>query len=353
MRILIIGGTGFIGRFLVGRLLPAGHDVSVVRRPDSTAELPRGVRFIGADRRRLAASVEELRAFRPDVVVDLILSSGRQGSELMDTFRGHTQRVVAITSMDVYRAAGVLHGSDEGPLQPVPLDEDAALRTTSQTYPAAQLEWLKGVFGWLDDEYDKVSVERAVRGDPDLPATVLRLPMIYGPGDQLHRFFPLIKRMDDRRPAIPMATRMAAWRGTRGYVENVAAAIALAVTSERAAGRVYNVGEAESHTELEWARCVAGAAGYGGELAVLRDEDMPPSMRPAGRLEQHWVSDTSRLRTELGYEEPVDRDEAMRRTVEWERTHSPPIDPAQYDYAAEDEALKSPRVSPAASVGAG
>lgn len=342
MRILIIGGTGFVGRFLGARLISAGHDVAIVRRPDSTAELPRGARSIGADRRRLAENAAELRAFRPDVVVDLILSSGRQGRELMDTFRGHARRVVAITSMDVYRAAGVLHGSEEGPLQPVPFDEDASLRTTSRTYPAAQIEKLKGVFGWLDDEYDKVSVERAVRGDPELPATVLRLPMLYGPGDRLHRLFPLVKRMDDRRRAIPIAARVAEWRATRGYVENVAAAIALAATTDRAAGRVYNVGEAESLTELEWARCVARAVGWSGELALLRDEEMPPAMRPVGRFEQHWVADTSRIRAELRYGEPVDRDEAIRRTVAWERGHPPSVDPAQYDYAAEDEALKRP-----------
>src|SRR5256885_1916637 len=83
---------------------------------------------------------------------------------------------------------------------------------------AAALERLSRVFGWVDAEYDKVAVERAVRGDAELPATVLRLPMIYGPGDRLHRFFPLIKRMDDGRPAILLAERVAAWRGPRGYV---------------------------------------------------------------------------------------------------------------------------------------
>jgi hypothetical protein len=32
-------------------------------------------------------------------------------------------------------------------------------------------------------------------------------------------------------------------------------------------------------------------------------------------------------------------DEALERTIEWERTHPPAIDPAQFDYAAEDAAL--------------
>ena len=59
--------------------------------------------------------------------------------------------------------------------------------------------------------------------DRELPGTVLRLPMVYGPGDPLHRLFPILKRIDDGRPALLLDERMAQWRATRGFVENVAA----------------------------------------------------------------------------------------------------------------------------------
>jgi uncharacterized protein YbjT (DUF2867 family) len=51
--------------------------------------------------------------------------------------------------------------------------------------------------------------------------------------------------MDDGRSAILLEKGMASWRWTHGYVEDVAAAVALAVMDERAAGRTYNVGEAD------------------------------------------------------------------------------------------------------------
>ena len=54
-----------------------------------------------------------------DVVVDLILSSGSQARELMRVFAGATRRPVALSSCDVYRACGVLHGSEPGPLEAV------------------------------------------------------------------------------------------------------------------------------------------------------------------------------------------------------------------------------------------
>src|SRR5258708_19715971 len=78
-------------------------------------------------------------------------------------------------------------------------------------------------------------------GDRDLPGTVLRLPMVYGPGDYQHRLFSYLKRMDDNRPVILLDEAEAQWRWTHGYVENVADAIALALTDELAPDRIYNV----------------------------------------------------------------------------------------------------------------
>jgi nucleoside-diphosphate-sugar epimerase len=346
MRILVIGGTGFIGRFLVPNMIDAGHDVAVLHRLESRKSLPVGAHSIRGDRRKLSESASELRASAPDVVVDLILSSGRQAAAMMDVFRGHTDRVVIASSMDVYRATGILHGMEEGPLEPLPLRESSPLRTKLQTYPAAAIKMLQGVFPWLDDEYDKIPVERAVLGDAELPATVLRLPMIYGPGDPLHRFFPMLKRMDDGRPVIVLPRGVAEWRGPRGYVENVAAAIALAATTDRARGRIYNVGDAESFSELEWARMLGSTAGWDGEFVVVEDDEAPASVRLPGNLAQHWVVDTTRIRSELGYEEPIVREEAIRRTIAWEREHPPQvIDPARFDYEAEDEAVRRARIT--------
>jgi nucleoside-diphosphate-sugar epimerase len=283
--------------------------------------------------------MDDVRASEPDVVVDLILSSGRQARTLMILFRGVARRVVALSSCDVYRACGVLHRSEAGPLEPLPLTEDSPLRTTLQTYPPDRLRMLQHVFGWLDDEYDKIPVERAILGDTELPGTVLRLPMVYGPGDPLHRQFPLVKRMDDGRRVILFEEKRAAWRSPRGYVENVATAIALAATSEGAAGRIYNVGEAESLSELDWARQIASVAGWAGEFIVLPTDRTPSHLHLPGNLEQHWVVDTTRIREELGYVEPVSRTEALARTVEWERAHPPPIGPRAFDYEAEDAAI--------------
>lgn len=50
--------------------------------------------------------------------------------------------------------------------------------------------------------------------------------------------------------------------------------------------------------------------------------------------------DTARIREELGYNEPVPQDEALKRTIDWKRSHPPnEISPEMFDYATEDAIL--------------
>ena len=101
-------------------------------------------------------------------------------------------------------------------------------------------------------------------------------------------------------------------------------------------GRLYNVGEAESITELEWAQRIAAAMAWSGRFIVLPRDRTPPHLVMPGNVDQHWTIDTSRIREELGYREPIAQDEAIRRTIAWERANPGASSPHAFDYAAED-----------------
>jgi nucleoside-diphosphate-sugar epimerase len=339
MRMLLIGGTGFIGPHVVRALVDRGHEVAVFHRGKIAVSFPSDVRIVVGDRNRLSEYAAALRKFGPDVVIDVILSSAAQARQLMDAFRGVARRIIILSSMDVYRACGVLHGSEPGPLEPLPLTENSRLREKAQTYPPSVLKALQGVFGWIDDEYDKVSVERAVLCDPQLPTTILRLPMVYGPGDPLHRFYPVVKRIADGRQKILFSEGSAAWRSPRGYVENVAAAIALAAVSNQAVGEIYNVAEDPTYSELEWAQKIAAAMNWQGRFIALPEDKTPVHLRTQGNAAQHWVASSAKIREHLGYCESVAVEEAIHRTIAWERGN-PPAGASfhQFDYVAEDAA---------------
>ena len=174
-------------------------------------------------------------------------------------------------------------------------------------------------------------------GDPDLPGTVLRLPMVHGPGDTHRRLSTYHKRMDDGRPAIVLDEGLARWKCPRGFVVNVAAAIALAVVDDRAAGRVYNVADPVAITEAEWVRKIGEVVGWRGEVVTVPEGRIPLPYR----FEQSLHTDSGRIRSELGYTEAISAQEALEQTVAWERAN--PAGPAQgmglLDYDAEDALL--------------
>jgi len=341
MRILIIGGTRFLGPPVVRSLHEQGHAPTLFHRGHTPPAAITGVQHILGDRRPLTAHASELQRVNPDIVLDMIPAIEQDAREIMTIFTGIAQRVVAISSQDVYRAYGRVIGTEPGPPDPLPLREDSPLREKLYPYRGETPRDTGDPRRWLDN-YDKILIERQVMGDPNLPGTILRLPMVYGPGDYQHRLFEYLKRMDDQRPAILLGEGVAHWRWTHGYVENIAAAITLAVTDEHACNRIYNVGEAEALTRVEWISKIAHLAGWEGNIIIVPQDRLPAHLVSATETSQHLVTDSTRIRQELGYSEPVPLDEALRRTIAWERANPPAeIDPNQFDYAAEDALLAS------------
>jgi nucleoside-diphosphate-sugar epimerase len=323
MRILIIGGTRFTGPFVVRGLIQRGHDVTVFHRGEHEppADFPAHVQRIRGDRREEATAAMLLRDVRPDVVVDMIAFTRGDADSLVRTFRGVAKRLVVPSSQDVYRAYGRLHRTEPGRPDPTPLDEDAPLRERPSIH---------------GDRYEKLAVERVVMSQPDLPATILRLPAIYGPGD--HRLYEWTRRMIDGRPAVLLESVYGNWRWTHGYVENMAHAIVLAATDDRAAERIYNVGESGEPPRIaERVAHVAAAANWGGRILGLAAADLPKRLTEPLDWSQDWVTDSMRIRLELGYEEILPYEEGLRRTAEWHRAHpNEKLAPTPQDYAEED-----------------
>jgi nucleoside-diphosphate-sugar epimerase len=176
--------------------------------------------------------------------------------------------------------------------------------------------------------------------DAKVRGTILRLPLVYGPDDKRHHTFEYVKRMQDGRSAILLDEDKYQWRWTRGYVENVAAAIGLAVVSEQAANRIYNVGDADALTEADWARNIGRAVGWNGEIVAVPKDLIPKHLSQDYDYRHNVAANTSRIRKELGYDEPIFREDALKRTIASEQEHPPmEIDMERFNYAAEDAVL--------------
>ena len=337
MKILVIGGTNFIGPPVIRQLYAMGHKVTIFHRGKTTADLPNGIRHLLGDRSQLTQMKSEFKRLSPQVVLDMFPYTEADAIALMNVFQNIAERVVAVSSIDVYRAYSVLLGK-EADLVPVPLTEDSPLRQQLHLFREIAARPLNA-----PADYEKVLVERVVMHYPDLPGTIVRLPMVYGTQDPLNRLFPYLKRMDENRPAIVLPESIAQWRGSYGYVENAAYAIALAVTSDRAKGRIYHVADAELN-EAERLSKVGQVAGWQGKIVPVAKEYLPADWSLPYNTAQHWFVDTSRIRQELGYSEVVTLESALKATIDWQRSHPPKeISPwtgtELLDYATEDRIL--------------
>jgi nucleoside-diphosphate-sugar epimerase len=290
MYVLLIGGTGPIGRHVVQQLAGAGHEVTVYHRGQTECDLPSAVRHVHDLRAAIPVVFfpQDLLNHPPDVVIHMIAMTQADAEAAVHAFAGRARRLVVASSGDVYRAYGRFTGLEPGPVEASLLSEDSPLRTVLYPYRSQSLpgqEWMR--------DYEKLLVERTVLGCKDLPGTVLRLPKVYGPGTNA-----------DLR-TVYGAWHRPQWRWTHGYVENVAAAITLAAIHPAAGGRVYNVGEAYTPTVEE------------------RLRGLPVSSLPADENHFHYehdiAYDTSRIRIELGYREPVDNAEGLRLTLDRNR----------------------------------
>lgn len=290
MRALVIGGTGFIGSWIVRQLLEGNHEVAVLHRGRVTAgELPRGAISLLSDGPLSEAETYEaaLRRYgEPDAVIHVLAMAKADAEAAVAALTGRTARAVVLSSGDVYRAYGRFIGLEPGPPDAVPLDAATSpLRERLYPYRAPS-----SAPGSLLHDYEKILVEQVFRSAAKLPSVVLRLPKVYGPGGDA-----------DLATMYGFAAHPA-WRWTHGYVENVAAAAVLAAHHPAAAGRVYNVGEAVTPTVRE-------------RIARLPPREPALLNTTAYDFRQDLAFDTTPIRAELGYAEPVPYEEAVRRTL--------------------------------------
>jgi len=289
MKILVIGGTGFIGHYLVRELHQTGHDVTVFHRGIHEGELAAGIRHIHS----AAASIPviafpgEVLSQSFEVVIHMIAMGERDARAAVRAFAGCARRLVIVSSGDVYLAYGRFLKTEPGPIEPGLLTEDSSLRAQYFPYRAQAQATTE-----LNYFYEKILVEREVSRS-EIESTILRLPKVYGPGQNANL-------------ATVYSFRHAPdWRWTHGYVENVASAVVLAALHQAAANRVYNVGELYTPTVSERLRTLP---------------ETPANILPADKdaydVRQNIAFDTRRMRQELGYEESVSYEEGLRRTFE-------------------------------------
>lgn len=167
MRILVLGGTAFVGRAIVSDALDHGADVTIFSRGRTGTDLFPGVRRLAGDRD--TAAVDALRDGSWDAVVDVSAYRSREVHQAMDALGQRIGRYLFISSHAVYIVDGVPPGNDEStPLRPPMLDAEVL---TNDTYGPC-----------------KVACEDAILDRYGDRATIVRPGKVAGPHDNQNTF---------------------------------------------------------------------------------------------------------------------------------------------------------------------
>jgi nucleoside-diphosphate-sugar epimerase len=164
VKLLVLGGTGFLGRHLVEAALARGHEVTLFNRGETNPELFPEVEKIVGDR---YGDLAPLRGRDWDAAVDVPARSPRQMQTAVDALAG-VEHYTFVSSISVYRDFS-RHG----------IDEAAPLREYEPTMRDEDME----TYGPRKAECERIVTERF----PDR-ALIVRPGLIVGPHDPTDRF---------------------------------------------------------------------------------------------------------------------------------------------------------------------
>jgi nucleoside-diphosphate-sugar epimerase len=337
VQILIIGGTRRCGPYLVEELLERGHAVVCYHRGQHNISFSDGSQQLYGDRRDYVAFKEQMVNVKADVVIDMIASDDKDVQAIVGSFGKRIQRYICISTYHVYEAWEAAWKRIPSS-QPVPIPEDAPKRELLHPYG----EELR---------FDKLLVEGEAleaqkRGD--FLVTILRWPALYGPRDTTPREWYYVKQALDGRKQIAVPDGGQALF-PRGYFENMAHTVALAVDHQAATGPVYNAADVTALSLRQIVEMIGQIMGHSWEIVPVPRKLMPPARQSQllpyscdpYDIEPHLLYDLTKIRTELGYRDLVSVATAMENTVKWLVDHHPPDEWLAVSYPDHEEAIRN------------
>ena len=292
MRILVIGGTLFMGPRLVRSLLERGHDVSTFHRGTTPAELPSAVERLYGDRSDPVQLERAIAGRTFDACVDTIAMRGADTTSAVEILYGRVGHYVHFSTGQVYLVRRDC---------PAPAREEDYAGPLGE--PPAPDAWDFGQWEYGIEKRECEDVLEDAWSARSFPATRLRLTMVHGEDDPRGRVHAYVLRLLDGGPLLVPAEPSPPIRPI--HADAVVETVVRLVEEGAGKGAAYNLAQGEAWTHDELVGRIAGMLGVAPALErrpreALIDAGVFPASAP---LANPWMSllDPGRAARELGF----------------------------------------------------
>jgi nucleoside-diphosphate-sugar epimerase len=310
MKILMIGGTGFISGYLTRELLERGHTVTLLNRGRSHNPFvkPGSVKILSGDRDSAGSMRTAVGNEMFDAVYDMVAYTPEQTSAAVQVFKGRVGRFIHCSTISVYMVSDKVR---------CPITED-------QDKLPLMAFWDRNPFG-MQYGIDKRTCEELLWDEHDeqtFPVSMIRPPYVSGPNDVMKRDWFWIQRILDGSPLLVPGSGDHALHVV--YAGDLAWAFAALLDAGESVGRAYTVAGDEIFSLNEYIDMVGSLTGTVSEKVHLDQEifDAHPISSLPGcdvfpfNSRRTAVFDTTKVKRDLGFS-PTPFDVWERETIDW------------------------------------
>ncbi len=316
MKILVIGGTRYMGRLVVEELLDRGDEVTVFSRGKTRPTWWDRVNHIAGDRTDPVSFREGLGGQTFDAVIDTQAFEKSHVELASEIFEGRVGRYLVVSTGSVY-LDGKLDFATHCPFR----ESDVNWSNLDYTYPEGEDPYGVG----------KRHCEKWLQENSAVPYTIVRIPAVMGWDDPTARMWWWVQRALDGQCVVLPMEEQASFRTL--YSGDAAKNFIRAIDAPAAQDQVYHIAMQDIATPDRWARLIWHAAGselditYVPKSVILRSLEAyaPPLCRPIP-----YVHDLSKAERDFGFR-TTPLATWIEMTVDWYRDHRPDDDAAGYE----------------------
>lgn len=301
MKLLIVGGTGFLSSALVERGLANGHEVTILTRGRRPVNFPQFVRQLVADRSDREAFSALLAGQTFDAVVDAICYTPEDAWQDVEAFSGRTGRLIMISTDFVYTV------------------DSRSLPATEDTPRDAPSEYGR----------NKIAAEDVFFAASDrLPCTILRPPHVVGTGGLLGtgslqgRDPALLDRMRRGEPIVLI-------EGGTYLIQpvdrlDIADASLAVLDTPATVGRAYTMAGPEVVTTREYYEIIAKEIGVSLKVLSLAQDAYLAAYPDRASFTVHRIYDMSALARDASFRPSIPLRQSLREMIAWLEKNPPP-----------------------------